>query len=328
MGLILTISEGRSMNKRKLGNSGLEVPPLAFGGNVFGWTVDEQMAFKLLDAFVAEGFNMIDTADTYSRWVPGNKGGESETIIGKWLKRSGNRNKIIIATKVGSEMGPGMKGLSKNYILRAIEESLRRLQTDIIDLYQSHKDDPATPLEETLEAYSLLIKQGKVRAIGASNYDAERLSQALQVSQQQGYPAYQSLQPLYNLYDRSDYERSLESLCRKRGLGVISYFSLASGFLTGKYRSEVDLSKSPRGQGIRKYLNARGFRILDALDQVAEQHQTSPATVSLAWLIARPGIIAPIASATSLEQLNDLIQATRLELNQSQLEILERASAY
>jgi len=316
------------MKKRKLGNSGLEVAPLAFGGNVFGWTVDEHMAFKLLDAFVAAGLNLIDTADTYSRWVPGNKGGESETVIGKWLKRSGNRKKVIIATKVGSEMGLGKKGLSKTYILSAVEGSLERLQTDVIDLYQSHQDDPDTPLEETLEAYSLLIKQGKVRAIGASNYGTERLSQALQVSQQRGYPAYQSLQPLYNLYDRSDYERSLEPLCLKRGLGVISYFSLASGFLTGKYRSEGDLSKSARGQGIRKYMNERGFRILDALDQVAEQHQSSPATVSLAWLIARPGIVAPIASATGLAQLNDLIESTRLELNHAQIELLDRASAY
>jgi aryl-alcohol dehydrogenase-like predicted oxidoreductase len=316
------------MKKRKLGNSGLNVAPLAFGGNVFGWTVDEHTAFKLLDAFVAAGFNLIDTADTYSRWFPGNKGGESETIIGKWLKRSGTRNKVLIATKVGSEMGPEKKGLSKAYILHAIEDSLQRLQTDVIDLYQSHKDDPDTPLEETLEAYSLLIAQGKVRAIGASNYSAERLSQALKVSQQLGYPVYQSLQPLYNLYDRADYEQSLEPLCREKGLGVISYFSLASGFLTGKYRSAEDLSKGPRGQGIRKYLNARGFRIIHALDQVAEQHHSSLAAVSLAWLIARPGIIAPIASATSLEQLNDLIGGTELELDNSQLELLNRASSY
>ncbi len=316
------------MKKRKLGNSGLEIAPLAFGGNVFGWTVDEQTAFTLLDTFVAAGFNLIDTADTYSRWVPGHRGGESETIIGKWLKRRGNRNKVIIATKVGSEMGPDKKGLSKDYILRAAEDSLRRLQTDVIDLYQSHQDDPDTPLEETLEAYSQLVKQGKIRAIGASNFGPERLSYALEASRKQGYPGYQSLQSLYNLYDRAEYERSLEPLCRKMGLAVISYSSLASGFLTGKYRSEDDLSKSPRGQGIKTYMNERGFRILKALDQVAEQRHSTPATVSLAWLMARPGITAPIASATGLEQLNDLIEATRLVLDPSQIDLLNRASAY
>lgn len=316
------------MKKRKLGNSGLEVTPLAFGGNVFGWTVDESTSFKLLDAFVASAFNLIDTADVYSKWVPGNKGGESETIMGKWLKRSGNREKVIIATKVGMEMGANKKGLSKSYILRAVEDSLQRLQTAYIDLYQSHADDPHTPLEETLEAYAQLIKQGKVKAIGASNYSAERLSQALKVSEQHGYPSYQSLQPLYNLYDRSEYETKLESLCQERGLGVISYFSLASGFLTGKYRSENDLSKSARAQFVKKYLNDRGFRILKALDQVAKQHNSTPASVSLAWLIARPSITAPIASATSLEQLNELIEATKLELDHSQIELLNQASAF
>lgn len=316
-----------AMKKRKLGNSGLEVAPLALGGNVFGWTVDEPTAFEILDAFVAAGFNFLDTADTYSRWVPGNKGGESETIIGKWLKRSGNRKKVVVATKVGSEMGPDKKGLSKFYILRAVEDSLQRLQTDYIDLYQSHKDDPDTPMEETLEAYAQLIKQGKVRVIGASNFSAERLSQALQVSKQHGYPGYQSLQPLYNLYDRAEYETQLEPLCREKGLGVISYYSLASGFLTGKYLSERDLSKSVRGQGIKVYLNDRGFRILQALDQVAEHYHSTPASVSLAWLIARPSITAPIASATSLAQLNDLIAATKLKLDQSSLVTLNKASA-
>jgi len=315
------------MKKRKLGNSVLEVAPLALGGNVFGWTVDEPTAFKILDSFVAAGFNLLDTADTYSRWVSGNKGGESESIIGKWLKRSGNRKKVIIATKVGSEMGPNKKGLSKFYILRAVEGSLQRLQTDYIDLYQSHKDDPDTPMEETLDAYAQLIEQGKVRVIGASNFSAERLSQALQVSKKHGYPGYQSLQPLYNLYDRAEYESKLESLCRERGLGVISYSSLASGFLTGKYLSERDLSKSVRGQGIKRYLNDRGFRILKALDQVAAHYHSTPASVSLAWLIARPGITAPIASATSLEQLNDLIEATRLKLDRSSIVILNKASA-
>ena len=315
------------MKNRQLGNSGLEVAPLALGGNVFGWTVAEPTSFKLLDAFAAAGFNFIDTADVYSTWVPGNQGGESETIIGKWLKRSGNRNKIVVATKVGMEMGTGKKGLSKTYILRAAEDSLRRLQTDYIDLYQSHVDDAGTPVEETLEALARLVEQGKVRAIGASNYSAERLSQALQVSQQQGYPSYQSLQPLYNLYDRADYEEKLEPLCREKGLGVISYFSLASGFLTGKYRSEADLSQSARGQSVKKYLNDRGFHILRALDEVAEQHHSTPARVALAWLIARPSITAPIASATSVEQLNDLIAATRLELDRSSIELLNQASA-
>jgi aryl-alcohol dehydrogenase-like predicted oxidoreductase len=315
------------MKRRKLGNSGLEVSPLAFGGNVFGWTVDESMSFKLLDAFVASGFNLIDTADVYSRWAPGNRGGESEAIIGKWLKRSGNRKRVIIATKVGMEMGPNKKGLSKRYILQAVEDSLKRLQTDYIDLYQSHIDDPETPLEETLESYAQLIKEGKVRAIGASNYGAERLSQALQTSRHHGYPIYQSLQPLYNLYDRAEYEASLEPLCQAEGLGVISYFSLASGFLTGKYRSESDLSKSARGRIVKKYLNERGLRILNALDEVASQYNSTPARVSIAWLIARPSITAPIASATSLEQLNDLIEATRLELDQASIELLNQASA-
>lgn len=315
------------MERRKLGNSGLEVSPLAFGGNVFGWTVDELTSFKLLDAFVSSGFNFIDTADVYSKWAPGNKGGESEIILGKWLKRSGNRKKVIIATKVGMEMGPNKKGLSRGYILRAVEDSLRRLQTDYIDLYQAHTDDPETPLEETLEAFAQLIKLGKVRAIGASNYSAQRLSHALQVSEQHGYPSYQNLQPLYNLYDRADYETRLERLCREKGLGVIPYFSLASGFLTGKYRSKDDLSKSPRGQLVKKYLNERGFQILHALDRVAEQLNSTPAIVSLAWLISRPSVTAPIASATNIEQLNGLIEATKLSLDHSQVELLNQASA-
>ena len=315
------------MERRKLGNSGLEVSPLAFGGNVFGWTVDELTSFKLLDAFVSSGFNFIDTADVYSKWAPGNKGGESEIILGKWLKRTGNRKKVIIATKVGMEMGPNKKGLSKAYISRAVEDSLRRLQTDYIDLYQAHTDDPETPLEETLEAFAQLIKLGKVRAIGASNYSAQRLSHALQVSEQHGYPSYQNLQPLYNLYDRADYETRLERLCREKGLGVIPYFSLASGFLTGKYRSKDDLSKSPRGQLVKKYLNERGFQILHALDRVAEQLNSTPAIVSLAWLISRPSVTAPIASATNIEQLNGLIEATKLSLDHSQVELLNQASA-
>ena len=316
------------MKKRKLGNSGLEVFPLAFGGNVFGWTVDEAMSFKLMDAFVGSGFNFIDTADVYSKWVPGNRGGESETILGKWLKRPGNRNKVFLATKVGMEMGPNKKGLSRSYIMLAVEDSLKRLQTDYIDLYQSHTDDPETPLEETFETYARLIQQGKVRAIGASNFGAERLLRALEISRQGGYPSYQSLQPLYNLYDRADYETKLETMCREKGLGVITYYSLASGFLTGKYRSEKDMSKSPRGQRAGKYLNERGRRILEALDRVAKERGSTPATVSLAWLIARPGITAPIASATSLEQLQELMAAPKLELSPSEIELLTRESAY
>jgi aryl-alcohol dehydrogenase-like predicted oxidoreductase len=315
------------MKKHQLGKSGLEVAPLAFGGNVFGWTVDEQTSFKLLDAFVSAGLNLIDTADIYSGWVPGNSGGESETIIGKWLKQSGNREKVIIATKVGMEMSPDKKGLAKDYILRSAEDSLRRLQTEYIDLYQSHQDDPETPLEETLEAYGQLIEQGKVRAIGASNYSAERLSQALKVSRENGLPRYESLQPLYNLYDRAEYEGKLEPVCEENGLGVISYYSLASGFLTGKYRSEADLSKSARGGGIKKYLNERGFRILEVLDQVAKQHNSTQSGVALAWLIARPSIMAPIASATSLEQLEDLIGAATLVLDPESVELLNRVSA-
>lgn len=316
------------MKKRKLGKSGLEVAPLAFGGNVFGWTVDEPTSFQLLDAFVSAGFDFIDTADIYSRWVPANEGGESETIIGKWMKRSGNRDRIVIATKVGMEMGQDKKGLSKPYILRAVEDSLRRLQTDYIDLYQSHEDDKETPLEETLSAFAQLIEQGKVRAIGASNYTEPRLAQALDVSEQNGLPRYESLQPLYNLYDRAEYEQQLEPLCLEKSLGVINYYSLASGFLTGKYRSEADLGKSARGEDNKKYLNERGFRILAGLDQVAKQYDANPTRVALAWLLARPSITAPIVSSTSLEQLTDLIEATKLELDQAAIELLNQASAY
>ena len=315
------------MKKRNLGNSGLEVAPLAFGGNVFGWTVGEATAFQLLDAFVSSGFNLIDTADIYPKWVPGNQGGESEIIIGNWLKRSGKRHDVIIATKVGMEMGPNKKGLSKDHITRSADDSLRRLQTDHIDLYQSHQDDPQTPLAETLEAYNQLIKQGKVRAIGASNYSAERLAEALNTSKSLGLPRYESLQPLHNLYDRAVYEDELEPLCVGEGLGVIPYYSLASGFLTGKYRSEDDLSKRPRGETVKKYLNERGFRILNSLDQVAAQYHSTPARISLAWLIARPSITAPIASARDLEQLKDLIEATKLELDPASIDMLNQSSA-
>ncbi|MFL6216510.1 MAG: aldo/keto reductase [Blastocatellia bacterium] len=315
------------MEKRQLGNSGLMVAPLAFGGNVFGWTADEETSFRLLDAFVEAGLNLIDTADIYARWVPGNQGGESETVIGRWLEKSGKRNRVLIATKVGLEMAADQKGLSQSHIFRSVEDSLRRLQIDVIDLYQAHQDDPNTPLAETLDAFARLIEQGKVRAIGASNYTAARLSEALAVSRDNGLPRYESLQPDYNLYDRAEYERELEPLCLENQLGVINYFSLAKGFLTGKYRSEADLSKSPRGQGVKRYLDERGFRVLRALDEVAEAFQSTPARVALAWLIARPSITAPIASATSLEQLDDLIAATRLELDHAAIEKLNQASA-
>ena len=297
------------------------------GGNVFGWTADEPSSFKILDAYVDAGLNFIDTADIYSTWVPGHAGGESETIIGNWLKHSGKRSKIVLATKVGMQM-PAGKGLKKSYIFQAVEDSLRRLQTDRIDLYQSHEDDPETPLEETLGAFADLIKQGKVRAIGASNYTAPRLAEALKVSRQHGFPSYQSLQPKYNLYERSDYESALEPLVVKEGIGVIPYYGLASGFLTGKYRSASDASKSPRGGGVvKKYLNERGFRILAALDQVAKDHQSTPGKIALAWLIARPGITAPIASATSADQVHDLVDATKLELDQASIDALNQASA-
>ncbi|MFL6278286.1 MAG: aldo/keto reductase [Blastocatellia bacterium] len=315
------------MEKRQLGKSGLQVAPLTFGGNVFGWTADEPTSFRLLDAFVAAGFNFIDTADIYSRWKPGNQGGESETIIGKWLRQRGNRDRVIIATKVGLDMGDGKKGLSASYIQRAADDSLARLQTDYIDLYQSHTDDTETPLEETLGAFAQLIEQGKVRAIGASNYSGKRLAEALEVSRKHGYPRYESLQPNYNLYDRAEYEADMEPVCLEHGVGVISYYSLASGFLTGKYRSEADLAKSPRGKGVQAYLNERGFRILRALDEVAGAYHSTPAQVALAWLIARPSITAPIASATSLEQLDDLIAAAHLQLDQPAIEKLNQASA-
>jgi aryl-alcohol dehydrogenase-like predicted oxidoreductase len=317
-----------AFTKRKLGNSGLEIAPIMFGGNVFGWTVDEKTSFRLLDAFVAAGFNAVDTADVYSKWVPGNAGGESETVIGKWLKGGANRQKVIIATKVGSEMGPGKKGLSKTYILAAAEDSLRRLQTDYIDLYQSHVDDPETPIDETLEAYAQLMQQGKVRAIGASNFKAKRLEEALQISKKKGLPRYESLQPLYNLYDRAEFETELAPVCLRENIGVIPYFSLASGFLTGKYRSEADLAKSARGSVVKKYLNERGFRILDALDRVAKTHGATPAQVALAWLLAQPSVTAPIASATNLDQLHELLRAADLRLDPASLERLTQASAY
>ena len=314
------------MEKREIGKSGIKVQPFAFGGNVFGWTIDEKTSFEILDAYVDSGLDFIDTADVYSIWKPGNKGGDSEAIIGDWLKKSGKRDKVIIATKVGKEMGPGKKGLSKAYITKAVEDSLSRLKTDYIDLYQSHDDDKSTPLTETLEAYTDLIKQGKVRAIGASNYSADRLKQALEISDTTGLARYECLQPEYNLYDREGYEKELEPVCLEYGIGVISYFSLASGFLTGKYRSEADLNKSQRGGGIKKYLNDRGFRILKALDEVAAEYNSTPASVSLAWVMACPGITAPIASATSTKQLKDIIASTQLNLGKEAIDLLDKAS--
>ena len=314
------------MENRKLGRSGLLVAPLAFGGNVFGWTADEKASFALLDAYVEAGFNLVDTADVYARWAPGNRGGESETILGRWFARSGKRDRVIVATKVGMEVESG-KGLSKAHIQRAVEDSLRRLQTDVIDLYQSHLDDPETPLAETLEAFSELVKAGKVRAIGASNYGSPRLAEALRLSESKHLPRYESLQPLYNLYDRETFEKELASLCRETGIGVIPYFSLASGFLTGKYRSEADLAKSQRGDRVRKYLNPRGLRILDALDQVARELSAKPSQVALAWLLSKPVITAPIASATSVAQLQEILRATELKLTPQALALLEQASA-
>jgi aryl-alcohol dehydrogenase-like predicted oxidoreductase len=314
------------MHKRPLGNSPLSIAPLAFGGNVFGWSADEARSFELLDAFVDAGFNLIDTADVYSAWVPGNRGGESETIIGKWLKASGKRDRVLIATKVGK--WAEHKGLSPVNIQQAVDGSLRRLQVDCIDLYQAHEDDPSVPLAETLGAFGRLIEQGKVRAIGASNYGADRFAEALKVSAEHGLPRYESLQPEYNLVERDGYERGLEPLARREQVGVICYYALASGFLSGKYRSEADLAKSrARGAGVRKYLDARGLRILDALDRVAASHQATPAQVALAWLIARPGLTAPIASATSVEQLHELLGAVKLTLAPDEIALLDQASA-
>ena len=318
----------KEVEKRKLGNSGLGVAPLIFGGNVFGWTVDQARGSELLDRFVNAGFNMIDTADVYSNWIPGNHGGESESIIGNWLKQSGKRDRVLIATKSGLDMGNGRKGLSRKHILRSADESLARLQTDYIDLYQSHTEDTETPLEETLEAYADLIKAGKVRAIGASNFKADTLRAALEISREKSLPRYESLQPFYNLYDRAQFEGEIEAVCRESQLGVIPYFSLASGFLTGKYRSEQDTVSRSRGSRVQKYLNPRGLRILDALDEIAKQYNATPAQISLAWLLAKPVITAPIASATSVQQLDELLNATRLKLNAAAVQKLEDASAY
>ncbi len=315
------------MERRALGDTGFEVAPLAFGGNVFGWTVDETNSFQLLDAFVEEGFNLIDTADSYSRWATGHQGGESETIIGRWIARRGRRDDVVIATKVGSDMGQGHKVLRKDYILQAAEASLRRLQLDCIDLYQSHWDDENTPFEETLGAYDQLLRQGKVKAIGASNLSAPRLAQSLAVGKAARLPHYATLQPQYNLYDRASFEGELQALCVGENIGVITYFSLAAGFLTGKYRSEADFGKSARGPGMKKYLNPRGMKILDALENVARRYTATPAQIALAWLMSRPGVTAPIASATNPAQLQGLLGATAIRLDAEAIAALDRASA-
>jgi len=316
------------MQLRTLGRSDLQVSPLAFGGNVFGWTADEAMSFRLLDAWVDAGFNFVDTADVYSRWVPGHSGGESETLIGKWLRQTGKRNRIVLATKLGKPMGEGRQGLSPAYIREAVDASLRRLKCDHIDLYQSHDDDPDTPLADTAEAFAELIQAGKVRAIGASNFSAPRLKEALDVAEKQRLPRYESLQPLYNLYDRAVFEKDLEPLCAERGVGVINFYALAAGFLTGKYRTEADAAKSARGASTtKKYLNPRGLRILDALDKAARMTGAKPGQIALAWQIARPAVTAPIASATSIAQLGELVAAAELELDAEIVAMLDQASA-
>ena len=314
------------MPLRRLGRSDLSIAPLAFGGNVFGWSVDEQRSFALLDAFVDAGLNLIDTADVYSAWAPGNRGGESETIIGKWLKRSGKRDHVVIATKVAKWVEH--RGLSPMNIRQAIEGSLKRLQTDHIDLYQAHEDDATVPLSETLGAFAQLIEEGKVRAIGASNYGADRFAEALEVSKRHNLPRYESLQPEYNLVSRTGYEQALEPLIRKEDIGVINYYALASGFLSGKYRSEADLTKSSaRAGAVKKYLNAHGLKVLATLDEIAAAHKATTAQIALAWLITRPGITAPIASATSVEQLQELIGAVTLSLGNAEIEALNQVSA-
>ncbi len=316
------------MQPRSLGKSNLQTLPLALGGNVFGWTADEKRSFEVLDRFIDAGFSLIDTADVYSKWVPGNQGGESERIIGNWLSSRGKRAQVLIATKVGGEMAPGSKGLSARHIKNAVEESLRRLQTDYIDLYQAHYDDPEVPFEETFRAFDDLIATGKVRAIGVSNHEVARLKASLAASKALGLPRYETLQPLYNLYDRQQFEQEMAPVCRAEGLGVISYYALASGFLTGKYRSAEDLRQSKRQRSNSKYLNERGLRILAALDQVAARTGSKPAQVAIAWLVAQPDVSAPIVSATSVAQIEETMAATRLPLDAQTLATLNQASAY
>lgn len=313
------------MTTRELGNTGIHIAPLVFGGNVFGWTADKQRSFELLDRFVDAGFNAIDTADMYSTWVPGNQGGESETIIGQWLASRGNRDGVVLFTKVGMEMPDG-QGLSASWIEQSIENSLRRLQTDYVDVYFSHIHDNDVPVEETLQAYDKLIRAGKVRTIGASNHTAEQLDAALKAADNNSLPRYRVLQPEYNLHDRASYDGPLRDLAMQQGMGVVTYFSLASGFLSGKYRSDADLGKSARGGAIERYLTPRGMQILDALDEVAETHNATPAEVALAWLMARPGVTAPIASATRIQQLDSLIRSSQLALTDRDLSRLDQAS--
>lgn len=316
------------MDKRPLGKTGLEIAPLVFGGNVFGWTADEPTSFELLDAWIDAGLDTIDTADSYSTWAPGNQGGESETVLGKWFKRSPSvREKVVLITKVGSELGPDKKGLSERWITQAVEDSLRRLQTDYIDLYLSHWPDPDTSFDETLGAYQKLLEAGKVRSIGASNLDAAQLKESLEVASREGLPRYEVLQPEYNLYDRSSFEGALSELCIERDIGVITYFSLASGFLSGKYRSKEDIQGTRREEFLGKYFDDRGLRILSALDQVARKVEATPAEVALAWLIAKPGVTAPIVSATSRGQLDSLVSSARLHLAPEDMATLDTASA-
>jgi aryl-alcohol dehydrogenase-like predicted oxidoreductase len=313
------------MNLKRLGRTDLYIAPLVFGGNVFGWTADERTSFELLDRFVEAGFNAIDTADVYSAWAPGNSGGESENIIGNWMKQRNNRAKVIIATKVGSDLGAGKKGLSARYVESAVDASLNRLKTDYIDLYQSHWPDVSVPQEETLNAYAKLIEKGKVRYIGASNFSAEQLAESIEIARRAGLPRYETLQPEYNLVDRAAFEGPLCNLCIAEELGVITYFSLAKGFLSGKYRSEADLGLSPRGAGVKGYLNTRGLGILAALDHISERYGAKPAEVALAWLIARPGVTAPIASATTSAQLDSLKKAASLKLTGVDMAELDQA---
>lgn len=316
------------MEKRELGNSGLKVAPITFGGNVFGWTVDKQKSFKLLDAFVDAGFNFIDTADTYSWWVEGNKGGESEAIIGEWFAQRKNRDKIILSTKTGSQNNEHPKDVSKKAILENVEKSLLRLKTDYIDLYQTHFDDEITPVEEILSAYQQLIKEGKVRVIGTSNMSPKRIRESLKASENEGLPKYQTLQPLYNLMEREAYEKDLLSIVENNNMGVLSYYSLASGFLTGKYRDKDDLNKSQRGGGVEKYLNEKGFKVLEALDNISHKHGTTQAAISLAWLMVRPTITAPIVSATSLKQMESIIKAPQLTLDTEDMAVLNEVSSF
>jgi aryl-alcohol dehydrogenase-like predicted oxidoreductase len=310
----------------ELGKTGIKVSTLCLGGNVFGWTADEAASFEVLDAFIDAGMNFIDTADTYARWQPGSSGGDSERVLGRWMKQRGNRSRVVIATKLGKDMGPGKSGLSAKYMKQAVEDSLKRLQTDYIDLYQSHEEDPKTPIGETLQAFADLIVEGKIRAIGASNYTPERLEEALRVSRESGLPRYESLQPHYNLVERAKFEPTLEPICLGHHLSVLPYWSLASGFLTGKYRSEADINKSKRGKDAVKYLNERGLKVLSALDEISAAHDSTPTAIALAWLIARPSVTSPIASATSVEQLQDVLKSVAIQLSPSEMAKLDEAS--